>query len=212
VIRRIVCALVLTAWSITAVAATAAGAQSGAESLRRFFAEVKRYTAKFDQVLLDETGATIQKSKGRLWIERPNKFRWDYETPYKQQIVGDGERLWVYDEDLKQVTVRPLKAGLLDTPAVLLAGRGRLEERFEIADAGVESDVAWIELLPKNKEAGFEKVRLGFVQGHLRGFELMDGLGQMTRYTLTDGLENKSISAERFTFTPPPDVDVVGER
>ena len=204
--------MVLVAWSMTAVAATAPAAQSAAESLRRFFADVNRYTARFDQVLLDETGATIQESKGRLWIERPDKFRWDYETPYKQQIIGDGESLWVYDEDLQQVTVRPLKGGLLDTPAVLLAGRGRLEEQFKLEDAGVKDKIAWIELLPKHKDTGFERVRLGFEQGHLRAFELIDGLGQKTRYTLSDGLENKPIDAARFTFTPPPGVDVVGER
>jgi outer membrane lipoprotein carrier protein len=207
---RALCAAALIAWSATIAAAT--NADSGAESLRRFFADVNRYTARFDQVVLDETGETIQESKGRLWIERPDKFRWDYETPYKQEIVGDGERLWVYDEDLKQVTVRPLKGGLLDTPAVLLAGEGRLDQQFEIKDAGVENGVAWVELLPKHKDAGFEKVRIGFARGRLHALELIDGLDQKTRYRLSDGLENKPIKAARFTFTPPPGVDVVGER
>lgn len=197
-----------------AVATPAAAAPNGVESLQRFFADVSRFTARFDQLLLDETGATIQESKGRLWIERPNKFRWDYETPYKQQIIGDGEKLWVYDEDLKQATVRSLKGGLLDTPAVLLAGRGRLNDQFEIRDDGVKDKLAWVELFPKNKDrdSGFERVRLAFDEGRLRKIELADGLGQMTRYTLSGALENKPIKAARFTFTPPPDVDVVGDR
>jgi outer membrane lipoprotein carrier protein len=212
VIGRVAAALLLGAWSVIAAPAVAAPAPSGVESLRRFFADVNRYTARFDQVVVDETGETIQESKGRLWIERPDKFRWDYDTPYKQEIVSDGERLWVYDEDLKQVTVRPLEGGLLDTPAVILAGRGRLEQQFTIKDDGVKDELAWVELSPKHKDSGFEKVRLGFEQGRLRRFELIDSLGQTTRYSLSDGLENKPISAERFSFTPPPGVDVVGER
>jgi len=210
--RRIICGLLLSLCSIAIHSATATAAPTGAESLRRFFTDVSRFTAQFEQLLIDETGATIQESKGRLWIERPNKFRWDYDTPYKQQIISDGERLWVYDEDLKQVTVRALKSGLLDTPAVLLAGQGRLEEQFQVRDAGVANNVAWVELIPKNKDSGFEKIRLAFEQGRLRGFELIDGLGQMTRFTLRGESENKPISAARFTFTPPAGVDVVGER
>lgn len=190
--------------------AAAAEPSGGRESLERFFAEVERYTARFNQVVVDETGETIQESSGRLWIERPDKFRWDYETPYKQQIVSDGERLWVYDEDLRQVTVRSLKEGLLETPAALLAGRGRLAERFDIRDAGAADGLAWAELTPKKKDAGFERVRLGFEQGRLRKFELQDALGQTTRYTLRGGLENQPIASSRFTFTPPPGVDVVG--
>ncbi|HEX7044446.1 MAG TPA: outer membrane lipoprotein chaperone LolA [Burkholderiales bacterium] len=189
----------------------AAQPPGGRESLERFFEEVERYTAQFNQVVVDETGETIQESNGRLWIERPNKFRWNYETPYKQQIVSDGERLWVYDEDLKQVTVRPLKKGLLETPAALLAGRGRLAQRFDIRDGGAAEGLAWVELTPKEKDGSFERVRLGFEQGRLRKFELQDALGQTTRYTLRGGVENQPIAPSRFTFTPPPGVDVVGE-
>lgn len=194
-----------------AVSMAPAQPPGGRESLARFFEKVDRYTAQFTQVLLDEAGEPIQEAKGRLWIERPNKFRWNYETPYKQQIVSDGERLWVYDEDLKQVTVRPLQQGLLETPAALLAGKGRLEERFNVADVGEEGGLEWVELTPKGKDGGFEQVRLGFRQGRLRMFELHDALGQTTRYTLSDGLENQPIAPSRFTFTPPPGVDVVGE-
>jgi outer membrane lipoprotein carrier protein len=210
--RRICCGLLAVLCAIPVVATTAPSSPNGVESLQRFFGDVSRFTAQFDQLLIDETGATIQESKGRLWIERPNKFRWDYETPYKQQIIGDGEKLWVYDEDLKQATVRSLKGGLLDTPAVLLAGQGRLNDQFQVRDDGVKNNLAWVELTPKNKDSGFEKVRLAFDNGRLREIELMDGLGQMTRYTLSGAVENKPIGAARFTFTPPPDVDVVGER
>lgn len=207
------------AW-VTALALFAIGASSvaqapeptGVESLQRFFDEVERYTAQFTQIVVDEGGKPIQESKGRLWIERPNRFRWNYETPYKQQIVSDGEKLWVYDEDLKQVTVRPLKEGLLETPAALLAGKGRVEQRFNVEDAGAQNGLAWVELTPKGKDSGFENVRLGFERGRLRMFELADALGQMTRYTLRNGSENQPIDPSRFSFTPPPGADVVGEQ
>ncbi len=205
-------ALILPGLLALTVAAMALPAgPTGRESLERFFKEVDRYTAAFDQVVLDESGQPVQEAKGRLWIERPNKFRWNYEEPYKQQIVSDGERLWVYDEDLKQVTVRPLKEGLLETPAALLAGKRKLEERFEIKDAGTDGGFAWAELTPKGKDSGFEQVRLGFQQGRLHTLELLDALGQRTRYALHSALENQPIAPSRFTFTPPPGVDVVGE-
>src|SRR5215213_1712211 len=115
--RRLVALTILVCVS---VGATAADGPSSVQSLHRFFSEVNRYTAHFTQTLVDDAGKPIQESKGRLWIERPNKFRWNYESPSKQQIVSDGEKLFVYDEDLRQVTVRSLKQGLLDTPAMLL--------------------------------------------------------------------------------------------
>lgn len=196
-----------------AVPGLAASAQPDAmQSLERFFNEVERYTARFEQVVLDELGEPIQESQGRLWIERPDKFRWNYETPYEQQIVSDGERLWVYDKDLQQVTVRRLEGGLLDTPAVLLAGQGRLEDQFMIEDLGTEEGLAWVRLVPRNKDSGFESVRIGFENGRLRRLAIRDSLGQTTRYLLRNAVENPSIPESRFEFTPPPGVDIVGEQ
>lgn len=181
------------------------------QSLGRFFNEIRSYTASFQQVVLDESKQPLQESKGRLWIERPGKFRWNYETPYKQQIVGDGERLWIYDEDLQQVTVKPLDRALLDTPAMLLSGKGRLEDQFTVKDLGTDKNMEWVQLLPKRKDSGFEEVRLGFEHGKFKVFELRDGLGQTTRYTLRNAQENVTIEPARFTFTPPKGADVVGQ-
>lgn len=205
-------ALSVCAWLLAALAPLAFGAEPTAlRSLERFFEEVDSYTARFEQVVLDERGEPIQDSQGRLWIERPNRFRWNYETPYEQQIVADGERLWVYDKDLQQVTVRRLEGGLLDTPAVLLAGKGGLEQQFEIRDRGVEGGLAAVQLTPKRKESGFESVRIGFEHGRLRQLEIRDSLGQTTRYVLHDAVENARIPGNRLQFEPPPGVDIVGE-
>jgi outer membrane lipoprotein carrier protein len=192
-------------------AGAAAPAPSGEASLRRFFNDVHSVHARFNQVVLDEALNTIQESSGTLWIERPNKFRWDYDVPFKQQIVSDGKTIWVYDKELQQVTVRALTGGLGDTPAVLLAGRGRLEEKFTIKSLDKQGSLAWAQLIPKSKDGGFEDIRLGFEQGRLRVLEMIDGFGQTTRVTLRDAKENLRIEPATFIFIPPKGVDVVGE-
>lgn len=189
----------------------AAAAPSGAEGLRRFFSAVQTVNARFTQTVLDEALNPIQESSGTLWIDRPDRFRWDYETPFKQQIVGDGQKIWVYDKDLEQVTVRPLAGGLGYTPAMLLAGRGRLEDNFVVKDLGAQGNLEWAQLIPKNKDGGFESIRIGFEQGKLRTLEMLDGFGNTTRVTLQAMKENAKIEPAKFKFTPPPGVDVVGE-
>ena len=185
--------------------------KSGTESLHRFFNEVNSFSARFKQVVLDERHSPIQESSGMLWIERPNKFRWDYAKPYQQQIVADGKRLWVYDVGLQQVSVRALSGGLGDTPAMLLAGKGRLHDNFTIKPLGAQNGLEWVQLTPKRKDSGYEDIRIGFVQGKLRALEMVDGLGHVTRVTLESPRENARIESKRFDFTPPDGVDVVGE-
>lgn len=185
--------------------------KSGTDSLRRFFNEVNSFSARFSQTVLDERLSPIQESSGTLWIERPNKFRWDYEKPYEQQIVADGKRLWVYDVGLQQVSVQPLSGGLGDTPAMLLAGRGRLEDNFTIKPLGTQNDIEWVQLSPRRQDSGYEDIRVGFAQGKLRVLEMVDGFGHVTRVTLESPRENARTEPTRFSFTPPAGVDVVGE-
>jgi outer membrane lipoprotein carrier protein len=204
--------LILLPMLLLAGLAQAADApKSGLDSLRRFFSEVNSFSARFNQVVLDERLSPIQESSGTLWIERPNKFRWDYEKPYKQRIVADGERLWVYDVGLQQVSVRRLSGGLGDTPAMLLAGRGRLEDNFTIKPLSAQNDIEWVQLSPRRKDSGYEDIRIGFAQGKLRVLEMVDGFGQVTRVTFQSSRENPRIEPDRFSFTPPEGVDVVGE-
>ena len=190
--------------------ATAAVAPSGLESLQRFFNQVRNYTAAFNQVVLDEALNVIQESSGTLWIQRPNKFRWNYDEPYKQQIVADGSKIWVYDEALQQVTVRPLTGGLGDTPAMLLAGQGKLDENFSVGKLGSQGNLEWVQLKPRRNDGGFVTIRIAFEKGYIRSLEMIDGFGQTTRVTLRDGRENSKIDTANFSFTPPEGVDVVG--
>ncbi len=181
------------------------------ENLQRFFSNVESYTAKFSQVVLDESFNTLQESSGTLWIQRPDKFRWDYDIPFEQHIVGDGERIWVYDVELEQVTVRKLGGGLGATPALLLAGRGKLDDDFLVNSLGSQGRLEWTQLIPKNKDGGYEDIRVGFENGRIRLLEMIDGFGQTTRIALRDANENVQISARKFVFEPPPGADIVGE-
>ncbi len=198
---------------LLALAASLAGgvARASLADLRHFFRDVQTFEARFEQQLLDEQGAAVQRSAGRLAIGRPGRFRWDYEQPNVQQVVGDGERLWVYDRDLRQVTVRPLKGALGDSPAQWLAGRVDPEREFKLRELGREGVFDWIEMEPRTRDSGFARVRIGFSAGRLGVIELKDSFGQTTRITLSEVRENRPIEAARFVFRPPPGVDVVGE-
>ena len=186
-------------------------AAANTANLNHFFQDVRTYSARFQQVVFDENRRPLQESSGTLWIERPGKFRWDYGKPSHQQIVGDGKRLWIYDPDLKQASVRDLSGAVGDTPAQLLAGQGAWQQHFTVKELGKDGALDWIQMLPRKKDSGFESIRLGFAGRSLHTLELIDGLGQTTRITLSEVRENAKIDAAKFTFKPPAGVDVIGE-
>ena len=200
-------AVALSVWLVTTTTAQAGATQD----LQRFFTKVQRYSAQFDQVVLDEAMNPIQESSGSLWIERPGKFRWDYAVPYEQHIVGDGKEIWVYDVELRQVAVRRMQGALGATPALLLAGRGSLEATFEIKDLGRQGSLDWVRLTPRQNDGGFQDIRIGFEGGKIRTLEMVDAFGQLTRVTLKGAAENGRIAADKFRFAPPPGVDVIRE-
>lgn len=202
--KRLVPALLLLMGSSLASATTT-------QDLNRFFTQVKRYQARFDQVVLDEALNPIQESSGKVWIERPGKFRWQYSAPYEQQIVGDGKQVWVYDIELKQVAVRRMAGALGATPAMLLAGRGSLDANFTIKDLGRQGELDWVQMKPRRSDGGFEDIRIAFEEGKIRTLEMVDGFGQITRITFRDARENPPIAADTFKFTPPQGVDVISE-
>lgn len=209
--RRIMAILCACALGFQASSAAPSPAEnSGRAGLARFFSEVRSFSARFTQVVMDEALNTLQESSGNLWIERPDKFRWDYDAPYEQHIIGDGKKIWLYDVDLNQVTVREVKGGLGYTPAILLAGQGRLTRNFIVKNLGAQGKMEWVQLLPRKKDGGFEDIRVGFENGRIRILEMIDGFGQTTRITLHAPRENRKIAAAKFVFKPPPDVDIVG--
>ncbi len=137
------------------------------------------------------------------------KFRWQYLTPYQQDIVTDGNKLWLYDHDLAQVTVRALNKNFDGTPAALLSSRQPLDESFLITELDNSEDMAWVELRPRNDNTGFDSIRLGFTRGTLAIMEMIDSFGQTSILTFHKLKKNIPIDPERFKFVPPPDADVI---
>ena len=186
-------------------------ASPGLDSLNYFFNEIETFEARFGQIVLDESLNEIDDGRGKLWIQRPGKFRWDYDPPDAQEIVGDGVQVWLHDIELEQVTVRDQERTLGKSPAILLAGEGDLGDDYEIEDIGTQGRFDWVNLVPKSDESGFSEVRIGFEDNRLRLLELLDNLGQRTRISFVDLKENVPIAPGTFDFVPPEGVDIISE-
>src|SRR5258708_40347175 len=157
----------LVLFSVTAEAAAI-------ERFKTFARGTQSARASFEQKVYDRGGKLVQESKGSFVFLRPGRFRWVYEKPVDQLIVGDGEPVWIYDRDLKQVTVRRVSKALGPTPAALLAGASDIERAFELADAGERDGLEWLEAKPREREAGFERIRMGFGVAGVQAMELTD--------------------------------------
>src|SRR2546429_5706950 len=151
--------LVMTALALTVCATVSA---ASIERYKAFLDGTQSARAQFEQKVYDRDGKLTQESHGSFVFQRPGRFRWVYDKPADQVIVGDGQRVWIYDRQLNQVTVRKLSAALGSTPAALLAGGSGVEKSFELSDAGEKDGIEWIEAKPRDSEAGFESVRMGF--------------------------------------------------
>lgn len=188
-----------------------ATAESGSQRLHTFFDDTHSLQADFEQTLFDENLSSLEDSRGKMYLERPGKFRWDYSAPYPQEIVSDGEKVWIYDSELAQVTVKALGDTLGDTPALLLTSERPLDESFDITDLDADDGLAWVELVPKSPDATFASVRLGFDGDELRVMALVDSFGQTTKITFAEIVKNPNFNHEIFTFSAPDGVDVLGD-
>lgn len=206
-IRSILCLLTLAA--VAAPAPTSV--VNGVVRLELMLAEARTVQAGFEQVLLDKELAVTKESHGRFALARPGKFRWDYAAPSAQTIVSNGRTLWIYDQELAQVTVKPLDGALASSPAALLGGHGKLSDNFTITDVGIDGDLYWLELVPKVDDSEFDKVRLGLGSKFIEVMELTDAFDQRTRITLRDTKLNAVLPKGTFEFVPPPGADVVGD-
>ncbi len=193
------------------ITASPIAAGDSVQQLKRFLGEINAYSAEFDQVVLDENLRQIDEASGTLTILRPGRFRWDYFPPAEQQIIGDGERVWIYDLELRQVIVRDQQASLGQTPAILLAGSKLNSGQYTLEDRGQQGKVSWVRLIPRAESSGFDDIQVGFIDSILSVMVLVDGLGQTTRINFNNGVENPSLPEAQFSFTPPEDVDVIDE-
>ena len=186
-------------------------ASSGKQRLDAFFSSVSAVSADFKQQVLDKDKQTLQETSGHMLLLRPGRFRWDYIKPYEQKIISNGKKVWLYDVDLEQVTVKPVDSVLGSTPALLLSSDTPIEKSFSVNELGKEHNLFWVELVPFQKDTGFERLVLAFDNKNLVTMELYDSFGQLTRLLFSNIEQNPVIDPEKFNFIPPPDVDVIGE-
>lgn len=179
--------------------------------LKSFYQTTPAMKAQFKQTVLDRKGQKVQEVTGTMQLLRPGKFRWDYQKPYVQLIIGDGRKIWLFDPELSQVTVRPLDKMLGSSPAALLAGSQEVEKAFTLKDAGRQDELEWVEATPKEKDGSFDHVLLGFKGELLAEMELHDSFGQTTVIEFARVERNPKLNPKAFEFTPPAGVDVVGE-
>lgn len=188
-------------------------AHAGAiEKLKSFIAATRSAQADFTQEVLDQNGKRIQSASGVMQFQRPGKFRWTYQKPYEQIIVGDGAKFWLYDKDLNQVTVKKLDAALGSSPAALLAGNNEIEKEFTLKESGEREGLDWLEATPKGQDSSFSSVYMAFDdKAELVVMELNDAFGHKTVLRFAGMQTNPKLSARQFKFTPPEGADVVGE-
>lgn len=183
---------------------------SGITQLERFIAKAASAEGRFEQVVAAASGNRPEYSKGSFLFQRPGKFRWEYEKPYPQLLVSDGEKLWSWDPDLNQVTVQPMGDALGATPAAILAGDGSLEKNFRLVAEGEQGGLAWVRAEPLSSDGPFAEVRIGLSDDMLRRMAMQDHFGQTTVIDFVELKVGSKPPAERFRFTPPPGADVLG--
>lgn len=183
-----------------------------AKTLGEYMGHVKSLTAKFDQYVFNESSQEPDLSKGTITVLSPDRFRLIYNKPYKQEYVADGKRLWSYDEDLEQVTVKKQEGLLSNSPAIVLSNPANLEQVYVIKAQGIKDNIDWFHMTPKSADSQFDHIRLGFTGGNLFVMELYDAFGQRTQLRFHELQYNPAnVSQSDFKFTPPKGVDVIGD-
>ncbi len=189
----------------------AAGFATATEDVQKYLANLATWSADFTQTIDDSKGNVLRSAAGKLYLQRPGKFRWDYSEPSEQLVLADGKEIWFYDKDLAQANVRDMDSTLASTPASLLSGGGSLDSQFNIKALPAAGGLQWFQLIPKHSDTDFQLIRIGFDKGgELASMFLADKLGQVTQLTFTHPVRNAKLPVDMFSFTPPPGVDVIG--
>jgi len=185
---------------------------AASDRLKEFVQATHSGRVTFEQTVTAKGAKAPVQSTGNFAFSRPGKFRWVYTKPYEQVIVGDGEKLWFYDKDLNQVTVKKLGNALGSTPAAILAGSNDLAKNFTLEDLGASDGLEWLSAKPRTSDTSFDAIKLGFNGAELAAMELHDTFGQVTLLKFAHFERNPALPADTFRFTPPPGADVVGDK
>ena len=203
---------VLTFIPLATLLGAAPAYANSVEQLRTFLAQTQSARGEFTQKVSGRNAAAAKASSGNFAFQRPGKFRWTYDKPFEQVIVADGDKLYLYDKDLNQVTVKKLGAALPASPASILFGSNDFERDFEVKDAGVRDGVSWVAATPRAKDTPFERIEIGLRDGQLAGMLLRDTFGQTSNLMFTKVERNPKVEPELFRFTPPKGADVLEDR
>ncbi len=193
---------------IAAIAVSIAAHAAPVDTLRAFVRDVKSGHAEFTQTVTSPDGAKKKSSSGSFDFARPNRFRFAYAKPFEQTIVADGDKVWIYDKDLNQVSSRRISRALGATPAALLAG-GSLDKDFELSNLPSQGGLDWAEAKPKAKDGAFQSFRVGFRGNDLAALEIVDSFGQKSLLSFSAFASNAPVAPESFRFTPPAGADVL---
>jgi outer membrane lipoprotein carrier protein len=186
----------------------------GVSALQDFYRTTNAMRASFHQEVKDGQGTVVQVVEGTMQLDRPNKFRWDYNKPYEQQIISDGKEVFLLDTELEQVTIRTLNQALGMSPAALLAGGDGVEKNFILKNVKRpehKAGISWVQAMPKAEEGGFERIYIGFKGNELRYMEMVDSFNHLTFIRFKNIERNPTLATETFLFKIPKGVDVVGE-
>ena len=183
----------------------------GIAALHAFIAGTHTAQADFSQTVLGKEGKIKQQSAGTMIFSRPGKFRWTYETPFKQLIVGDGKKIYLYDTDLEQVTVKHYDTTLGSSPAALLAGDNAIEKYYVLSDTGNKDGLDWLTAVPKDRDSSFKQIQMGFDRNMLTEMKILDNFGLTTVLRLSRLQRNPKLPPDTFKFVPPAGVDVLSD-
>jgi len=196
---------------LTALCSSATAAESARTHLDTFAKDLRSVSAHFEQQAFDPKGGAGKTSRGDLALKAPRQFRWDTVAPHKQLIVADGEKVWIYDADLEQVSVRAQGTEEAHSPLTVLTDLSQLDRDFATSEQGERDGLSWLRLKSKDKDPQFAYADLGFdATGQVR-MQFEDTLGGKIEIRFSDWKRNPSLAADAFRFTPPKGVDVVGD-
>jgi len=199
----------LSLLAVMIVLPLSAQAGQGLDGLDSFLKNMKTLQGQFVQTQFNADRRETQRASGTLELSRPGKFRWVYAQPYHQELVADGESLWIYDQDLEQVTQKPLLQATAQAPIMLLLEKKSLDKDYLLTDLGSDQGLDWVGLKPRKDEADVREVKLAFEKKMLARMQLTDAFGQITLIEFKEMKMNPKLAEGTFNFVPPSGVDVV---
>lgn len=199
----------LAVLSVSAAVGISQSMAQNNDELSRFFLDVKTFKADFSQVVTDENGDVLEQSEGVFILGRPGKFSWVYAKPLPQKIISNGKTVWLYDEDLEQVTLRNYQTALNGSPAELLAGTMSIIDFYDVIRTNVSNTLVNYQLIPKEIDSQFNRIEINFENGDLSTLSLKDSFLRETTLKFFNRNINPTIDSKLFEFVIPEGVDVI---